>query len=117
MPSDIRLHRGRFNFNEGHVLSSHYYHLFMCTGTHCEHQGAEESLQTLQTQLNQSGLSRKTRITLCRCLGQCGNGPNMVIYPEGIWYGSLGDDEIKQIVVEHLVKGKAVQKLIQIPVD
>lgn len=41
----------------------------------------------------------------------------MVVYPEGVWYGGLGEDEIKQIVLEHLIEGKAVQKLIQIPVD
>ncbi len=98
-------------------MPSEYYHLFVCTGTTCEHQGAEEILQTLQNELKQNGLLKKTRTTLCRCLGQCGNGPNMVVYPEGIWYGGLGEGEIKQIVVEHLIEGKAVKKLIQIPVD
>ncbi len=98
-------------------MDSNAYHLFACTGTTCEHQGAEEILQTLQAELQHHGLSKKVRVTLCRCLGQCGNGPNMVIYPEGIWYGGLGEKEMKQIVLEHLVGGKAVQHLIQIPVD
>lgn len=94
-----------------------YYHVFVCTGVTCEHQGAEEILQVLQNELQQNGLLKKVRVTLCRCLGQCGNGPNMVVYPEGSWYGGLGEQEIRAIVQGHLVNGKAVASLIQIPVD
>ena len=74
-------------------------------------------LQALQTALKQTGLLKKSRVTLARCLGQCGNGPNMVIYPEGIWYGGLEEKGIQRIVREHLVEGKPVEDLIQIPVD
>jgi len=100
-----------------YTLASPYYHLFLCTGSTCEQQGAEELLQTLQRRLRHNGLLKKVRVTLCRCLGQCGNGPNMVIYPEGVWYGSLGESEIEQIVHEHLIGGEAVQGLVQIPVE
>lgn len=98
-------------------MTASYFHLFVCTGTTCEHQDAEEILQHLQTALKQNGLLKKTRVTLARCLGQCGNGPNMVIYPEGIWYGGLEEKGIQRIVKEHLVEGKPVDDLIQIPVD
>ncbi len=74
-------------------------------------------LQVLQSELKHHGLVKKTRTTLCRCLGQCGNGPNMVVYPEGIWYGGVGGKDIKKIILEHLVEGKPVKELIQIPVD
>lgn len=74
-------------------------------------------LQDLQTALKQNGLLKKTRVTLARCLGQCGNGPNMVVYPEGIWYGDLEKKSIQRIVQEHLIEGTPVHDLIQIPVD
>ncbi|HLG21190.1 MAG TPA: (2Fe-2S) ferredoxin domain-containing protein [Candidatus Manganitrophaceae bacterium] len=96
---------------------SYSHHLFVCTGPTCSQQGAEETLQILQDSLWNRRLRNKMRVTLCRCLGQCGNGPNMVIYPEGTWYGGLTGEEIERIVQEHLIEGKVVPHLVQLPTD
>ncbi|MBI3804246.1 MAG: (2Fe-2S) ferredoxin domain-containing protein [Nitrospirae bacterium] len=94
-----------------------FYHLFVCTGPTCSQQGAEETLQTLQTSLEKHHLRRSVRVTLCRCLGQCGNGPNLVVYPEGTWYGHVEEKEADRLVREHLIEGKPLSHLIQLPVD
>lgn len=94
-----------------------FHHLFVCTGPTCSQQGAEETLQTLQQKLEEHHLRKNVRVTLCRCLGQCGNGPNMVIYPEGTWYGRVEEKEVDRLVKEHLIEGKILSRLIQIPVD
>lgn len=103
-------------FIKENPLSSRY-HLFVCTGTTCSQEGAEETLQTLQKGLKHRNIRKKVRVTLCRCLGQCGKGPNMVIYPEETWYAGLGEDEIDQVIQEHLINGKRVERLVHIPVD
>lgn len=41
----------------------------------------------------------------------------MVIYPEETWYAGLGEDEIDQVIQEHLINGKRVERLVHIPVD
>ena len=41
----------------------------------------------------------------------------MVIYPEGTWYAGLGKEEIDQVIREHLIDGKKVERLVHIPVD
>lgn len=92
-------------------------HLFICTGPTCSAEGAEESLQAMNQSLSKRGLCRGVRVTLARCLGQCGNGPIMVIYPEGVWYGHVGPREAEEIVRDHLMNGKPVPRLVQIPVD
>ncbi len=94
-------------------MSGH--HLFVCTGTTCSQEGAEETLHHLQEELRRRSLQKSVRVTLCRCLGQCGRGPNMVVYPEGIWYGPLHAEEISQIVGAHLIDGQPVIPLIQEP--
>lgn len=94
-----------------------FYHLFVCTGPTCSQEGAEETLQALQKRLKKRNLNKKVRVTLCRCLGQCGDGPNMVVYPEGTWYAKLGEKEIDQVVREHLVDGNQVNDLMHTPVD
>ncbi len=92
-------------------------HLFVCTGPNCRQDGAEETLQALQRSLEGKNLTKKVRVTLCLCLGQCGNGPNMVIYPEGTWYAGLSEKEVEALVQEHLIEGKPLSCLLRSPSD
>ncbi len=94
-----------------------FHHLFICTGVTCTQQGAEETVQTLQKNLEKNRLRKNVRLTLCRCLGQCGNGPNLVIYPEGVWYGHVEEKEIPLLIQSHFIEGKIVTRLAQTPVD
>lgn len=94
-----------------------FHHLFVCTGPNCRQDGAEETLQALQRSLEEKNLMKKVRVTLCLCLGQCGNGPNMVIYPEGTWYAGLGEHAVKDMVQGHLIEGKVLPHLLRNPSD
>lgn len=51
-------------------------------------------------------------ITKVKCLDQCGRGPVMVVYPEGVWYGDVDEASARLIVREHLEKGHAVESKI-----
>jgi len=99
------------------------YHLFLCTGTTCAGQGAEDSLQMLRERMAEKNL-KNVRLTLCRCLGQCGNGPNMVIYGTGdaestkrTWYGHLTEEAIDPLISQHLLRGEPLLHLVRNPVD
>lgn len=100
---------------------SKHHHLFLCTGSTCAQQGAEESLQYLRGQLQEKNV-KNVRLTLCRCLGQCGNGPNAVIYgsatsPEAVWYGRLVEGEIDLLISKHLLRGDILSHLVFTPAD
>lgn len=92
-----------------------FYHLFVCTGPNCRQDGAEETLQALQRSLEKENLTKRIRVTLCLCLGQCGNGPNMVIYPEGTWYAGLDEKAVEALVQKHLIGGEILPHLLRNP--
>ena len=69
----------------------------------------------LHTRLNQlskeAGLGGKVRINKSGCLDQCEHGPTVVVYPEAVWYGGVKPEDAEEIVREHLVGGRPVERL------
>ena len=69
----------------------------------------------LHTQLNQlakaAGLGATVRINKSGCLDQCEHGPTVVVYPEAVWYGHVRPEDAVEIVNEHLVGGRPVERL------
>jgi (2Fe-2S) ferredoxin len=58
----------------------------------------------------------KIAITSTGCLGPCGNGPSVLVYPEGVMYGGVTKDDVTAIFEEHLLGGKPVERL-KVPAD
>jgi (2Fe-2S) ferredoxin len=81
-------------------------HLFVCTNTiasgkpACGLRGGPELLLAVQRLL----IGRDARATACACLGPCFDGPNAVVYPDGVWYGGL-DEHDADAIAAHLVDG------------
>ncbi|HTR55503.1 MAG TPA: (2Fe-2S) ferredoxin domain-containing protein [Kofleriaceae bacterium] len=83
-------------------------HLFVCTNTvgsgkpACGRRGGDELAAAVQRKLLERGGSAK--VTACACLGPCFDGPNAVVYPDGVWYAGLdvGDAEA---LAAHLLDG------------
>ena len=57
-------------------------------------------------------MSAQVMITKVKCLDQCGRGPVMVVYPDGIWYGRVDEETAREIVREHLEEGRVVEKRV-----
>jgi (2Fe-2S) ferredoxin len=53
----------------------------------------------------------KIGVSESRCLGRCESGPVAVVYPDNIWYQYIDEEDIDEIITEHLVGGKAVKRL------
>lgn len=79
-------------------------HFFLCTtGPDCPEDGpAQEIRSTLKTEVKKRGLQDQVRINQSGCLGQCGHGPVMVVYPEGAWYAHLDVQEALAVLDAHL---------------
>ena len=67
---------------------------------------AKKRLKTLD--MNGPG---KIRINKAGCLDRCEEGPVLVVYPEGIWYTYIDQEDIDEIVDSHLIAGKPVERL------
>jgi (2Fe-2S) ferredoxin len=88
-------------------------HVFVCvSGKVCPLEGAEEVCGALRKEIAERGLKGKIRINKAGCFDQCGNGPLVVVYPEGTWYAHVQPADVKQIVDDHLVGGKPVERLL-----
>jgi len=57
------------------------------------------------------GLKGKVRANQSGCLDQCEHGPNLVVYPEAVWYGGVTLADVEEIVASHIVGGKPVERL------
>ncbi|MBD3168177.1 MAG: methyltransferase domain-containing protein [candidate division Zixibacteria bacterium] len=93
------------------------YHIYICTqekppgAPSCAANGAFDLLDKLQKEIVSLGLENEVQVTPCGSFGLCDRGPNMVIYPDGIWYSKLTPGDIPEIVEEHLKNGKIVERL------
>jgi len=88
-------------------------HVFICTsGKTCSQEGADEVLDAMRREIASRGLKKEIRINKSGCLDQCGNGPVAVVYPEACWYAHLTPADAVEIVAEHLVNDKSVERCL-----
>jgi (2Fe-2S) ferredoxin len=88
-------------------------HAFVCTNKEsCALDGSEAVQAHLKARLKEAGLKESLRINKSGCLGQCGHGPMMVVYPEGVWYCHLTLADAERIWQEHMLDGRPVEELM-----
>ena len=86
-------------------------HILMCAGTACVSCGTFKVRERLEKELKDRGLDEEVKVVITGCNGFCAEGPIMVVYPEGIFYGKLKPEDMPLIVEEHILKGRPVPKL------
>lgn len=95
-------------------------HIFICTNQKqpgkqcCANTGGEPFFAHLKQKLVELGLhgEGKFRVSKSGCLGRCGLGPCLLIYPEAVWYTYASFSDIDEIVATHLLGGKLVKRLL-----
>lgn len=94
-------------------------HVFVCHNVRpegaprpsCTRDGKSDLHAALQQLTKEAGLSGKVRINKSGCLDQCEHGPTVVVYPEAVWYGGVRPEDAAEIVQEHLIAGRPVERL------
>ena len=87
-------------------------HVLVCGGTGCTSSGSQKIIDTLQSEIDKNGLSSEVQVVKTGCFGLCALGPIMIIYPEGTFYSMVKEEDIPEIVSEHLLKGRIVSRLV-----
>lgn len=65
----------------------------------------------LKRELAARGLNHRIRANAAGCLDACEHGPTVVVYPEGVWYGGVTLEDVPELVEEHLVGGRPIERL------
>ena len=87
-------------------------HVLICTGTGCTSSGSAKIATALEQELENKGLAEEVKIVKTGCFGLCALGPIMIIYPEGTFYSKVTAEDVPEIVEEHLLKGRIVNRLV-----
>lgn len=88
-------------------------HVFVCfSGKTCSQEGGEEVFHALRSEIFERGLKTEIRVNKAGCFDQCGNGPLVVVYPESVWYAHVQPTDAREIVEEHLLGDKPVERLL-----
>ena len=87
-------------------------HILCCGGTGCTSSGCDAIIKEMEAQLAAHDLEKEFKIIKTGCFGLCALGPIMIVYPEGAFYSRVTPEDVKEIVEEHLLKGRIVKRLL-----
>ncbi len=95
-------------------------HIFICTNRRneedpkgsCAQKGSEDIRDLFKKELHERGLKTKVRANKAGCLDVCEYGPNVVIYPEGVWYCHVKKEDIVEIIERHIIAGEVIERLL-----
>ena len=87
-------------------------HVLVCGGTGCTSSGRQQIIQTLKEELKKNRLQNEVAVVKTGCHGLCAEGPVMIVYPEAVFYSKVRPEDVEEIVSEHLLKGRIVERLV-----
>jgi len=98
-------------------MQPYRYHVFVCDQQKpegvpcCSARGSRKVVDALRGEVAAQGLADQVQITLCGSLGLCERGPNIVVYPEGVWYSGVSANDVPELVRSHFANGNPVERL------
>ena len=87
-------------------------HVLICGGTGCTSSGSKTLQEAFNKNIAEFGLAEEVKLVQTGCFGLCALGPIVIIYPEGTFYSRVTPEDVKEIVEEHLLKGRIVERLV-----
>ena len=87
-------------------------HVLVCGGTGCTSSGSAKVIRAFEDELKEKGLENEVKVVKTGCFGLCALGPVVIVYPEGSFYSRVNAEDVREIVEEHLLKGRIVKRLL-----
>jgi sirohydrochlorin cobaltochelatase len=87
-------------------------HVLVCTNADCAERGSVPLVTSLRRAVADAGRTQDIRITRTGCMGRCGEGPAVAVYPDGIWYRAVAETDAEELVREHLLQDRLVARLV-----
>jgi (2Fe-2S) ferredoxin len=100
-------------------LTYYRYHVFFCCNQRtdgrpsCNDHSSQAVRDYAKARVKELGLAGKdsVRVNQAGCMDRCEEGPVLVVYPEGVWYTYVDQHDVDEIIEEHLVHGRIVDRL------
>jgi sirohydrochlorin ferrochelatase/(2Fe-2S) ferredoxin len=87
-------------------------HVLVCANADCADRGSVPLLGALRRLIKEAGRDRDIRVTRTLCMGRCGEGPTVAVYPDGIWYRGVTEADAAELVEQHLLGDRLVSRLV-----
>ncbi len=87
-------------------------HVLICGGTGCTSSGSKTLQEAFNKNIADFGLAEEVKLVQTGCFGLCALGPIVIVYPDGTFYSRVTEEDVKEIVEEHLLKGRIVDRLV-----
>ncbi|GAO30118.1 (2Fe-2S) ferredoxin domain-containing protein [Geofilum rubicundum] len=87
-------------------------HILVCGGTGCRASRGEEIVENLQAALQENGLHKEVQVVRTGCFGFCEKGPVVKMVPDNTFYVHVEPEDASELVLEHMVKGRKVERLL-----
>lgn len=95
-------------------------HLFICLNERdadnpkgcCARGGSVELLNHAKKCVHEMGLKGKVRVNKAGCLDACQYGPSMVVYPDDVWYQPRTNEDVEEILTQHIQNNQIVERLV-----
>ena len=86
--------------------------VLVCGGTGCTSSGSKAVREAFEESIKKNGLSDEIKLVQTGCFGLCSLGPVVIVYPDGTFYSRVAAEDVEEIVTEHLLKGRPVERLV-----
>lgn len=94
------------------------YHVFVCANQKaegkkcCGEKFGLDAVKILRDKIKNHDSASRIRIQRAGCLDVCGNGPAMVVYPDGCFYGNLNEESLEKIAESHLLGNQSLSEFM-----
>lgn len=87
-------------------------HVLVCGNVECADRGSVALLGALRRGVKKAGLMGEVRVTKTHCMGRCGEGPTVAVYPDGVWYREVQLSDVEDLVHKHLCNDELVARIV-----
>ena len=87
-------------------------HVLICGGTGCTSSGSNKIIDAFNANIKANGLEEEIKVVQTGCFGLCALGPVVIVHPDGTFYSRVEESDVAEIVSEHLLKGRIVDRLV-----
>ncbi|NLA23607.1 MAG: NADH-quinone oxidoreductase subunit NuoF [Bacteroidales bacterium] len=95
-------------------MASFKMHLLVCGGTGCRASDSHGLVDSLERELKSHGLEDEAKVVITGCFGFCEQGPIVKVIPDNTFYTQVKPEDAREIIEEHVIKGRKVQRLLYV---